>query len=169
MANTRDTIGDQATVDGLVNHTLTSLEEDGIGILHMLFPKSNALLGKLQFPFHIWHHLLREGNGKPEEGTAPQIKGQTSAHIAAQINIWIPEKAAASNGPMGQYIEGHLLYVVISVIKEDPAVINQKGKDRCLVVKILSSAPNSYDAPSCDRKPCYRVISLSCLPPAPPR
>lgn len=30
MANTRDTLGDQATVDGLVNRTLTSLEEDGV-------------------------------------------------------------------------------------------------------------------------------------------
>ena len=29
MANTRDSIGDQATIDGLVSHTLTDLEESG--------------------------------------------------------------------------------------------------------------------------------------------
>lgn len=50
MANTRDTIGDQATVDGLVNHTLTSLEEDGIGIIgdHALY--NNTALTSVNFP-----------------------------------------------------------------------------------------------------------------------
>ena len=33
FVNTRDTIGDQATVDGLVEHSLTELKEDGIGIV----------------------------------------------------------------------------------------------------------------------------------------
>ena len=33
FVNTRDAIGDQATVDGLVEHSLTELKEDGIGIV----------------------------------------------------------------------------------------------------------------------------------------
>jgi len=50
MANTRDTIGDQATVDGLVNHTLTSLEEDGVGIIVDRALYSNAVLTSVNFP-----------------------------------------------------------------------------------------------------------------------
>ena len=34
MANTRDTIGEQATLDGLVARTLTSFEEDGVTTIH---------------------------------------------------------------------------------------------------------------------------------------
>lgn len=30
LANTRETLGDQATLDGLVEKTLTSFEEDGV-------------------------------------------------------------------------------------------------------------------------------------------
>lgn len=50
MANTRDTIGDQATVDGLVNHTLTSLEEDGVGIIGDRALYSNTVLTSVNFP-----------------------------------------------------------------------------------------------------------------------
>lgn len=50
MANTRDTIGDQATVDGLVNHTLTSLEEDGIGIIGDHALHNNTALTSVNFP-----------------------------------------------------------------------------------------------------------------------
>lgn len=50
MANTRDTIGDQATVDGLVNHTLTSLEEDGIGIIGDRALYNNTVLTSVNFP-----------------------------------------------------------------------------------------------------------------------
>ena len=50
MANTRDTIGDQATVDGLVNHTLTSLEEDGIGIIWDRALYNNTALTSVNFP-----------------------------------------------------------------------------------------------------------------------
>ena len=50
MANTRDTIGDQATVDGLVNHTLTSLEEDGINIIGDRALYNNTALTSVNFP-----------------------------------------------------------------------------------------------------------------------
>lgn len=50
MANTRDTIGDQATVDGLINHTLTSLEEDGIGIIGDRALYNNTALTSVNFP-----------------------------------------------------------------------------------------------------------------------
>lgn len=50
MANTRDTIGDQATVDGLVNHTLASLEEDGIGIIGDRALYNNTALTSVNFP-----------------------------------------------------------------------------------------------------------------------
>lgn len=50
MANTRDTIGDQTTVDGLVNHTLTSLEEDGIGIIGDRALYNNTALTSVNFP-----------------------------------------------------------------------------------------------------------------------
>ena len=81
----------------------------------------------------VGNHLLRERNGQPEEGTAPQIKRKASAHAAAQVDIGIPEKAAASDRSVGQNIKRHLLHIVIPVIEEDPAVINQKGKDRCQI------------------------------------
>ena len=50
MANTRDTISDQVTVDGLVNHTLTSLEEDGIGIIGDRALYNNTTLTSVNFP-----------------------------------------------------------------------------------------------------------------------
>lgn len=50
MANTRDTIGDQATVDGLVNHTLTELEEDGVTTLGNYALYNNTALTAVKFP-----------------------------------------------------------------------------------------------------------------------
>ena len=50
MANTRDAIGDQATVDGLVNHTLTSLEEDGVGVIGNYALYNNTALTSVNFP-----------------------------------------------------------------------------------------------------------------------
>lgn len=50
MANTRDIIGDQATVDGLVNHTLTELEEDGVSIIGDYALNNNTALTSVNFP-----------------------------------------------------------------------------------------------------------------------
>ena len=50
MANTRDTLGDQATVDGLINHTLTSLEEDGVTILGDYALYKNTALTSVNLP-----------------------------------------------------------------------------------------------------------------------
>ena len=50
MANTRDTLGDQATVDGLINHTLTSLEEDGVTILGNYALYKNTALTSVNLP-----------------------------------------------------------------------------------------------------------------------
>ena len=50
FVNTRDTIGDQATVDGLVEHSLTELKEDGIGIVETSACCNNTGLQSLEFP-----------------------------------------------------------------------------------------------------------------------
>ena len=50
MANTRDTLGDQATVDGLVNRTLTSLEEDGVVTLGGYALYNNTALTSVTLP-----------------------------------------------------------------------------------------------------------------------
>ena len=50
FVNTRDTIGDQATVDGLVEHSLTDLKEDGIGIVGANACNSNTGLQSVEFP-----------------------------------------------------------------------------------------------------------------------
>lgn len=50
MANTRDTIGDQATVDGLVNRTLTSLEEDGVLSIGRYALYNNTALESVNLP-----------------------------------------------------------------------------------------------------------------------
>ena len=50
MANTRDTLGDQATLDGLVNGTLTELEEDGITSLPSYALHKNTHIETLKFP-----------------------------------------------------------------------------------------------------------------------
>lgn len=44
MANTRSTIGETATLDGLINHTLTELEEDGVTSLRShVFHKNGTI------------------------------------------------------------------------------------------------------------------------------
>ena len=50
MANTRDTLGDQETLDALVNGTLTELEEDGIAKLPKYALHENAGITTLRFP-----------------------------------------------------------------------------------------------------------------------
>ena len=50
FVNTRDTIGDQATVDGLVEHSLTELKEDGIGIVETHACCQNTGLQSLELP-----------------------------------------------------------------------------------------------------------------------
>ena len=50
FVNTRDTIGDQATVDGLVSHSLTELKEDGIGIVETYACYHNTGLQSLELP-----------------------------------------------------------------------------------------------------------------------
>ena len=50
FVNTRDTLGDQATVDGLVEHSLTELKEDGIGIVETYACYKNTGLQSLELP-----------------------------------------------------------------------------------------------------------------------
>ena len=50
FVNTRDVIGDQATVDGLVEHSLTELKEDGIGIVETYACYKNTGLQSVEFP-----------------------------------------------------------------------------------------------------------------------
>ena len=50
FVNTRDAIGDQATVDGLVSHSLTELKEDGIGIVGTYACYKNAGLQSVELP-----------------------------------------------------------------------------------------------------------------------
>jgi len=50
FVNTRDTLGDQATVDGLVEHSLTELKEDGIGIVETYACYHNTGLQSVELP-----------------------------------------------------------------------------------------------------------------------
>ena len=50
FVNTRDTIGDQATVDRLVEHSLTELKEDGIGIVGEYACYKNTGLQSVELP-----------------------------------------------------------------------------------------------------------------------
>lgn len=50
FVNTRDVIGDQATVDGLVEHSLTELKEDGIGIVEAYACYKNTGLQSVELP-----------------------------------------------------------------------------------------------------------------------
>lgn len=50
MANTRDTLGDQATLDGLINHTLTSIEEDSVLNIRNYALHKNTVLQTVNFP-----------------------------------------------------------------------------------------------------------------------
>lgn len=56
MANTREILGDQATLDGLVSHTLTSLEEDGVTTL-----ATNALAKQTQLTSVKFPNLTKTG------------------------------------------------------------------------------------------------------------
>ena len=50
MSNTRDSFGEQATLDGLIAHTLTSLEEDGVTNLPQYALYKNTGLTNVIFP-----------------------------------------------------------------------------------------------------------------------
>ena len=50
MANTRASLGEQATLDGLVSRTLTSLEEDGVTKLRNYALYGNTVLQEVNFP-----------------------------------------------------------------------------------------------------------------------
>ena len=82
---------------------------------------------------HVRDHLLAERDRQPEKGTAPQIERHTPAHTASEVDVRIPEKAAAADCSVRQYIKRDLLDVVVPVIEKDSAVIYQKGKDRCQI------------------------------------
>ena len=91
----------------------------------------------------IRHGLLFKGDGQPEERAAPQVKGKASAHTAPQVYIRIPEELSVPDGSVGKDIEGDLLHVIVAVIEKDPAVIDQKGKDRCQIQQ-RSSRKDQY-------------------------
>ena len=50
MSNTRETLGEQATLDGLIAHTLTTLEEDGAATLGQYALYKNTGLTSVKFP-----------------------------------------------------------------------------------------------------------------------
>ena len=50
FTNTRDVIGDQATLDGLVAHTLTELKEDGVNKLRIAALKNNSGIISVELP-----------------------------------------------------------------------------------------------------------------------
>lgn len=50
MANTRETLGEQATLDGLINNTLTSLEESGVNKLGTRALYHKTALTSINFP-----------------------------------------------------------------------------------------------------------------------
>ena len=50
MANTRETLGDQATVDALIANTLTDLEEDGITTMRQYALRDRTALQSVNFP-----------------------------------------------------------------------------------------------------------------------
>lgn len=50
MANTRDVIGDQATLDGLVSNTLTSLEENNVTTIRASAFRENSALTSVNLP-----------------------------------------------------------------------------------------------------------------------
>ena len=81
----------------------------------------------------IGHTFFRERDRQPEKGASPQIKGQTPAHAASEVNIRIPEESSASDRPMSQDIERHLLNIVVAIVEKDSSVIHQKRKDRCKI------------------------------------
>ena len=50
MANTRETLGDQATVDALIANTLTDLEENGVTTLRQCAMRGRTALQSVNFP-----------------------------------------------------------------------------------------------------------------------
>lgn len=73
MANTRDTLGDQATVDGLVNRTLTSLEEDGVLSIGQYALYNNTALESVNLPSATTINQYAFGNCTAlEEATLPK-------------------------------------------------------------------------------------------------
>ena len=50
MANTRDSIGDQAALDGLINHTLTSFEDDAVTSLRSYAIYNNPAIKSISLP-----------------------------------------------------------------------------------------------------------------------
>ena len=50
FVNTRDTLGDQETVDRLVEHSLTELKEDGVGIVEIYACYKNTGLQSVELP-----------------------------------------------------------------------------------------------------------------------
>ena len=79
MANTRDTLGDQATVDALIANTLTDLEEDGITAL-----RDCALIYRTAIQSVNFQNLITIKNAAFKECT-----GLTSATIPAVTSIGV--------------------------------------------------------------------------------
>ena len=50
MANTRDALGDQETLDGLIDRSLTNLEENGVTSLRNYAFYNNSNIKKINFP-----------------------------------------------------------------------------------------------------------------------
>ena len=80
MSNTRESIGDQATVDGLINRTLTSLEEDGATALGAHALRENNALTSVKFT-----NLLSGGNYSMKGCTA--LTGISSADMPALATL----------------------------------------------------------------------------------
>jgi len=67
MANTRDSLGEQNTLDGLVNHSITSFEEDGVTTL-----TTNALAHQTQLTSVKFPNLISTGNNAFQYDTGLQ-------------------------------------------------------------------------------------------------
>ena len=63
--------------------------------------------------------------------------------LPPQVYIRIPEELSVPDRSVGKDIEGDLLHVIVAVIEKDPAVIDQKGKDRCQIQQ-RSSRKDQY-------------------------
>lgn len=77
MANTRDTLGDQATLDGLVSHTLETFEDDGVTSLRARAFYENSGLKRVKLPnltFVSANSFDHSGLTKIEETDMPNVK-----------------------------------------------------------------------------------------------
>ena len=79
---------------------------------------------------NVRDRLLREQAGQPEERAAPQIKREGAAHARAEVDLRIPEQHAVSHSSCCKNVKRNLLYVVVAVIEEISAVINNKREYR---------------------------------------